>query len=61
MLVGGISALITGGITGRIDKIRKVDENTRLKSTVNILNRWGLTDILENQYDSTLKSMGIAK
>ena len=61
MLVGAISALITGGITNKVQKIRGVDEDTKLKSSINILNRWGLTDILENQYGDALSSVNIAK
>ena len=61
MLVGGLSALITGGITHKIEKIRGVDEDSKLKSSINILNRWGLTDILENQYGDALSSVNIAK
>ena len=62
MLIGGISALITGGISGRIEKaLGKVSDDQKLQSAVNILNRYGLTGILQNQYSDTLNSANIAR
>ena len=61
MMVGAISALISGGIMGRVDAARGEGKNTRLQSAVNILNQYGLTGILSNQYDNTLSSAAIAK
>jgi len=62
MLIGGISALITGGITGRIQRaMGEPTKDQRLQSTINVLNRYGLTGILQDQYSNTLNSAGIAK
>lgn len=60
MIVGAISAMISGGIMGRIDKIKGGGSDARLASTLNVLNQYGLTGILSDQFDSTLTSAGIA-
>lgn len=60
MIVGAISAMLTGGIMGRIDNAKGGGSDARLTSTINILNQYGLTGILSNQFDSTLTSAGIA-
>ena len=61
MMVGAISALITGGIMGRIDAAKGEGKEARLQSSINLLNQYGLTGILSNQYDNTLSSAAIAK
>ena len=62
MLIGGISALITGGVTGRIQRAKgEPTKDQRLQSTINILNRYGLTGILQDQYSNTLNSAGNAR
>jgi len=61
MLIGGLTAVITGGIQGKIDNIRGNGKDARLTSSINMLNKYGLTGILSNKYDNTLNSIGIAK
>jgi hypothetical protein len=61
MMVGAISALISGGIIGRIDAAKGQGKEARLQSAINILNQYGLTGTLTNQYENTLSSAGIAK
>ncbi len=61
MMVGAISALISGGIMGKIDSAKKVGKDARLQSALNILNQYGLTGILSNQYENTISSAVIAK
>jgi hypothetical protein len=60
MIVGAISAMISGGIMSRIDKAKGGGADARLTSTINTLNQYGLTGILSNQFDNTLTSAGIA-
>lgn len=61
MLIGGLTAVITGGIQGKIDQLRGNGKDARLTSSINMLNKYGLTGILSNKYDNTLNSIGIAK
>lgn len=61
MMIGGITALITGGIQGRVDVMKGRGREARLQSSINVLNRYGMTGILGNKYDNTLNSIGIAK
>jgi len=61
MIIGGITALITGGIQGRVDVMKGRGREARLQSSINVLNRYGMTGILGNKYDNTLNSIGIAK
>jgi hypothetical protein len=61
MIVGAISALISGGIMGKVDNMKGQGKDARLQSSINILNKYGLTGILSNTYDNTLDSVGIAK
>ena len=61
MIIGGLTAVITGGIQGKVDSMRGRGKDARLASSLNILNGYGITGILSNKYDSTLNSIGIAK
>jgi hypothetical protein len=61
MMVGAISALISGGIMGKIDAAKGQGKEARLQSAINILNQYGLTGTLTNQYENTLSSSVIAK
>jgi hypothetical protein len=61
MVVGAISALISGGIMGKIDSSKGEGKEARLQNSINILNQYGLTGVLSNQYDNTLSSATIAK
>jgi len=61
MFVGGLSALVSGGLLGKIDKIKGHGKDARLQMTINSLNQYGLTGILNDKYSNTLNSIGIAK
>lgn len=61
MFIGALSALITGGVMGKVDNIRGKGSNARLQQTINNLNQFGLTGILQDKYTDTLNSVGIAK
>ena len=62
MLVGGLTAIITGGLIGKIERVRGGQtKDQRLQSSINMLNNYGLTGILSNKYDNTLSSVGISK
>jgi len=62
MLIGSISAVIQGGVANKIQtKMGAPTEDQRLQSAINILNRYGLTGMLQNQYSDTLNAAGIAK
>jgi len=61
MIVGAISALVSGGIMGKIDNIKGVGKNKQLQSAINIANRFGVTSILQNKFTDTVNSVGIAK
>lgn len=60
MVIGGITAAITGPVVDRITGKSKAD-NQRLNSTLNILNQYGMTGVLSNKYEDTSKSVEIAK
>jgi len=61
MMVGAISALISGGVLGKVNSSRGEGKDERLQSTINMLNQYGLTGILDQKYSNTLNSVGIAK
>jgi hypothetical protein len=62
MIIGGLSAVITGGIAGRIQKaMGEPTKDQRLQSTINVLNRYGLTGILQDQYSNTLNAANNAR
>lgn len=61
MFVGALSALVSGGIMGKIDQMRGQGKEARLQSSINILNQYSLTGILHDKYANTLDSVGIAK
>jgi hypothetical protein len=61
MLVGAISALISGGVLGKVNSSRGEGKDERLQSAINMLNQYGLTGILDQKYSNTLNSVGIAK
>ena len=62
ILLGGITALLTGAVTNRIEKVRgKLSDDQKLQASINILNSHKLTGVLADQYDNTLNSAGIAK
>lgn len=61
MIIGGLTAALVGGGQRGYDKIKGQDSDKRLNSSINMLNRYGMTGILSNKYDNTLNSIGIAK
>jgi hypothetical protein len=61
MIIGGLTAALIGGGQRGYDKIKGQDSDKRLTSSINMLNRYGMTGILSNKYDNTLNSIGIAK
>jgi hypothetical protein len=60
MVIGAITAAITGPIVDRVTGKSKQD-NQRLNSTLNILNQYGMTGVLSNKYEDTSRSVEIAK
>ncbi len=61
MFVGALSALISGGIMSRIDSVKGKGADARLQSTINMLNRYGITGMLQDNYTDTLNSAALAK
>lgn len=60
MVIGGITAAITGPVVDKITGQSKKD-NQRLNSTLNILNQYGMTGVLSNKYEDTSRSVEIGK
>ena len=61
MFIGAISALITGGIMGKIDAIKGRGKEAMLQQSIANLNQFGLTGILTDKYTDTLNSLGNAQ
>ena len=61
MLIGGLTGLIVGGVQSGIDTKRGLGKDARLATATNILNQVGITSTLQNNYDNTVTSAGIAK
>lgn len=61
MLVGGISALISGGILNRVNTIKGQGKDVQLQRALNSLNAYGLTGMLDQKYENTGNSVAIAK
>jgi hypothetical protein len=60
MVIGAITAAITGPVVDRVTGKSKAD-NQRLNSTLNILNQYGMTGVLSDKYEDTSRSVEIAK
>lgn len=60
MVIGAITAAITGPVVDRITGKSKADKQ-RLNSTLNILNQYGMTGVLSDKYENTSRSVEIAK
>jgi hypothetical protein len=60
MIIGGITAAVTGPIVNKITGKSKADSK-RLNSTLNILNQYGMTGVLSNKYEDTSRSVEIGK
>ncbi len=61
MMIGAISAVITGGLMGKIDNVKGRGADARLQSSINLLNNFGMTGILDNRYGDSVNAVGIAK
>ena len=61
MIVGGITAALTGEAMSIIDKVKGQGKNKRLDSAINIMNQYGMTGILSEKYQDTSTSLEIAK
>jgi hypothetical protein len=60
MVIGAITAAITGPVVDRVTGKSKQD-NQRLNSTLNILNQYGMTGVLSNKYEDTSRSVEISR
>jgi hypothetical protein len=60
MFIGALSALVTGEGLKLIDRVKGDTKTKRLQSSINVLNQYGLTGILKNQYTDTVNGIGIA-
>jgi ribA/ribD-fused uncharacterized protein len=60
MVIGGITAAVTGPIVDKITGKSKADTK-RLNSTLNILNQYGMTGVLSDKYEDTSRSVEIAR
>ena len=60
MVIGGITAAITGPIADKVTGKSKADTQ-RLNSTLNILNQYGMTGVLSDKYQDTSRGVEIAK
>jgi hypothetical protein len=61
MLIGGLTGLVVGGVQSGIDAKRGLSKDARLSTATNVLNQVGITSTLQNNYDNTVTSAGIAK
>ena len=62
MTIGAISSVIMGGLSNRVQRSMGVpSDQQRLQSAISILNRYGLTGMLQNQYSDALNAKGIAQ
>ena len=61
MLVGGLTAVITGAVMHKYDDYKGRGKDKRLDTAINILNQYGLTGVLSKQYENTAESLAIAK
>ena len=61
MIIGGITAALTGEAMTLVDKIKGQGKNKRLETAVNIMNQYGLTGVLSEKYKDTSRSTEIAK
>lgn len=61
MFIGAISALITGGAMGKIEKMRGGGTDARRQAVLNSLNQYGLTGNFANKYADVANTVAIAK
>jgi hypothetical protein len=61
MIVGGITAALTGEAISLTDKVKGQGKNKRLDSAINIMNQYGMTGILSEKYANTSRGLEISK
>ena len=61
MIIGGITAALTGEAISLTDKVRGQGKNKRLDSAINIMNQYGMTGILSDKYADTSRGLEISK
>jgi hypothetical protein len=61
MIVGGITAALTGEGISVLDKVKGRGKNKRLDSAINIMNQYGMTGILSEKYADTSRGLEISK
>ena len=61
MLIGAITGLLVGKAQNIYEKRKGIDDDSKLAKSINILNRFGVTSTLQNNYDNTVTQLGIAK
>jgi hypothetical protein len=61
MIVGGITAALTGEAISLTDKVKGRGKNKRLDSAINIMNQYGMTGILSDKYADTSRGLEISK
>lgn len=61
MIVGGITAALTGEAISLVDRAKGRGKNKRLESAINIMNQYGMTGILSEKYQDTSRGLEIAR
>lgn len=61
MIVGGITAALTGEAMSLVDRAKGRGKNKRLESAINIMNQYGMTGILSEKYQDTSRGLEIAR
>jgi hypothetical protein len=61
MIIGGITAALTGEAMSLVDRAKGRGKNKRLESAINIMNQYGMTGILSEKYQDTSRGLEIAK
>jgi len=61
MLIGAVTGLLVGKAQNIYEKRKGIDDDSKLAKSINILNRFGVTSTLQNNYDNTVTQLGIAK
>ena len=61
MLIGGLTGLLVGKVQNIYENKKGISKDKKLASALNIVNRFGITNTLQRQYDSTATQASIAK
>lgn len=59
MVVGALTAIITSGVRGRIDAAQGMGREQRRQQAINLLNQYGITGVLGDNYSNTADSIRI--